>query len=1494
LDSDKAPIERDRRSVGLLLLTILASAAFSLFVVAQDFWVDDSFITFRYFRNLFEGAGLKYNAGDPVEGYTNFLWGVVAWSGMHLGHEPINFTQWVSVGAQAVTLLVVYRIGLLATGKPSRALLAPLLLAGQIGFLTYPMTGMETSFFSMLVTLAFYLFQTGEARTRAGSVALGFVLMALCMTRFDGFVLIGILAACPLLARRQWRGLLLPLGMFALAFVVYNAWRFSYYPTPLPNSFYAKISFSISRSLEGLDYVVQFFSDRQLTLLLALMPFAMRRSTAVGRYLGWVVFVQLAYVVTVGGDWMPHDRFILHVLPLLMLMTQQGAWQLWDAMAPKARAAGSVGVSLLLVLLVINAVPLYLGREFKELKGNHFRPPAARALGLALDRMLPEEMTVAIEWGGILPYYTHHDVLDTFGINDREIAQHEDLPRTKWGRFLGPYYLAGRAPDVIVPCAVAFNSKEEAIAAVQPGGESRYGYYMTMDGPEHGYSLKILRANNFAFYPLLVKRGRWIAADDVGSDPGQLSQAQRSGGVPYQLSLFWGGGEPANWLGQFALESDQGQLSSGWTWLTDHEENDSLIMGLGMAPADWALPKSAAPKGASGGVRWVAPTFGGLIRGKTNGEADGVCMSFTADPSTLLTVSLGATKVEWRLSELAEQPRTVAIDGFGNVVHAVAQRLDTRAALERDHHGARAHRASLHTHSRFSTNPTLHKSLFRGMAPFVGRAWWTDHNIGTRRVILGGDFEDQVVVDRYWEAHAEHAELLFAGSDAESRSGRGAYRLRARGEAGVDAGRAWIGVADSSAPSKSVTLIGSEPELRFSWKPSGNTIAFADVQFASGETIRYLSSRTGDFGPYRHIVLQSAADAWSDHVIDLAADYDALLNGRIEDSFVEVLLGVLCFPDESAEALFDGIELIAAEPSTLIQQQVETMAKSRFVRSHVGMEQSAWRNETGMGALVPHLTFLAPGDVSTLFPDVDRMLLPDERRAMVEEIQAAGGCVGTHHMQLNNHYEALIEGGGLGVDLFEIGGVWTKPPAYMNAAELRDRDAHRYPAKVIDEVYPLLVRWDRLTARGLFLTGYGAPDLNGSFDRPSQRSFNRWLTSILCEDDSEAGLLRALRSGRAVGSEWRTPALVTLDAGSGLSMGKLVVTDNERHSLRARVSEAPQGSRLSFVVGPLVRDRWDADVELGIAPVEVGDPVLLDEGESETVFEVDTTRACFVRAELRNPAGHLIAFGNPVCFLPYWPERWPFGRVAFDWQGVRLAGEDRLLLEAARVDTQGRLLLEGDVFGDTGELRLACDAQPKSVELGVGTSNWNDQLQQLVLTELPPGVFTVALTFAEPLDPGRTADPMALPDRKSVLAEIDVGDPASEATRQLSGWGPIVNLTGGGNGRRVLGIREAAFVLSLPVGETTWIAFDRAVLPPLDRAGLPDDGSDFLALDLLLDGTLIGSIGELESHVIEIPAMPSPTGTSEAERRFTLRASGIYPPMIDRILLYGGPGVVEF
>src|SRR3989304_2142112 len=53
------------------------------------FLTDDAYISFRYARNLARGAGLVFNpGGEPVEGYTNFLWVVLLAGVARLGPAP--------------------------------------------------------------------------------------------------------------------------------------------------------------------------------------------------------------------------------------------------------------------------------------------------------------------------------------------------------------------------------------------------------------------------------------------------------------------------------------------------------------------------------------------------------------------------------------------------------------------------------------------------------------------------------------------------------------------------------------------------------------------------------------------------------------------------------------------------------------------------------------------------------------------------------------------------------------------------------------------------------------------------------------------------------------------------------------------------------------------------------------------------------------------------------------------------------------------------------------------------------------------------------------------------------------------------------------------------------------------------------------------------------------------------------------------------------------
>ncbi|HET9492622.1 MAG TPA: hypothetical protein VFR15_00155, partial [Chloroflexia bacterium] len=78
---------RSRPALGLLL-----AAALAWLVVAGrvfgDWEMDDAYISYRYAWNMLQGNGLVYNPGELVEGYTNFLWTLLAAGAMWAAFQP--------------------------------------------------------------------------------------------------------------------------------------------------------------------------------------------------------------------------------------------------------------------------------------------------------------------------------------------------------------------------------------------------------------------------------------------------------------------------------------------------------------------------------------------------------------------------------------------------------------------------------------------------------------------------------------------------------------------------------------------------------------------------------------------------------------------------------------------------------------------------------------------------------------------------------------------------------------------------------------------------------------------------------------------------------------------------------------------------------------------------------------------------------------------------------------------------------------------------------------------------------------------------------------------------------------------------------------------------------------------------------------------------------------------------------------------------------------
>jgi hypothetical protein len=144
----------------------LALLAFGLVRAVALRWVcDDAFISIRYADNLVSGLGLVYNAGERVEGYTNFLWTVLLAAFMRTGVPAIASAHVLGILSY---LLLVLSMGHWARsrGRARGEAVFPLAAAVVLvsnDFHVWATGGLETMLFTSLAVLAIVLTRAARA-----------------------------------------------------------------------------------------------------------------------------------------------------------------------------------------------------------------------------------------------------------------------------------------------------------------------------------------------------------------------------------------------------------------------------------------------------------------------------------------------------------------------------------------------------------------------------------------------------------------------------------------------------------------------------------------------------------------------------------------------------------------------------------------------------------------------------------------------------------------------------------------------------------------------------------------------------------------------------------------------------------------------------------------------------------------------------------------------------------------------------------------------------------------------------------------------------------------------------------------------------------------------------------------------------------------------------------------------------------------------------------
>jgi arabinofuranosyltransferase len=332
------PVPRWAPAAALALISVLAIAW-----AWQLRWLsDDAFISFRYARNWADGHGLVFNVGEPVEGYTNFLWTALLagayWLGADIPATAVVLCLASHVGVLILTTRLARRLA--PEGRPVLVSLAAIALATSYLTATYATGGLETTFGALLVLAALERAHAGQP------LAAGALGIAATMAHPDHAIFYVALGAVLLYRRTRLRQLLLYAAPFFLVFVPYFLWRWSYYGLPMPNTYYTKSGGDSYFSQGGVYLVVSAVAAGLVGVLPLAVYGAVRRARDLRVQLAIVAIpLYLVYVAKIGGDFML-GRLLIPILPLYLVLAETGARVLIDERRWRWAAPALIAASL--------------------------------------------------------------------------------------------------------------------------------------------------------------------------------------------------------------------------------------------------------------------------------------------------------------------------------------------------------------------------------------------------------------------------------------------------------------------------------------------------------------------------------------------------------------------------------------------------------------------------------------------------------------------------------------------------------------------------------------------------------------------------------------------------------------------------------------------------------------------------------------------------------------------------------------------------------------------------------------------------------------------------------------------------------------------------------------------------------------------------------------------------------------------------------------------
>ena len=400
---------------------------------------DDTFIYMQYARNISDGHGFSFNAGEPSYGVTSPFWVIILTIPYFIGINAFWFSKILDLICAILAVIVFYRFSKMLFDKnPGNflPLLAASLFVLNIWFIRWSFTGMETNLAVFLMLLILFLYY------RKSYNICFFLLGLFFLIRPEVFVLFLIILLAVIIEKyksfkTEYKNIGLYIFLFALCAVPFLVFAELSFGTFLANTTLGKstLTLNINTITAQAAEIVKTLapsSGVEIILSLVFLIFVFKNKSF-RKYMVlilWPAGLLLLYVIT---DADIISRYFMIIIPVFTLLAVKTIEQM------KNRMAG--GVVLYILILVISLFSFY---RYVKPHTDNFSKGVEECLipiGEWFDNNTPEDTRILVNDVGAIGYYSNRYVIDAAALINRDLKLNREIMSTSLEERKNPYNL---------------------------------------------------------------------------------------------------------------------------------------------------------------------------------------------------------------------------------------------------------------------------------------------------------------------------------------------------------------------------------------------------------------------------------------------------------------------------------------------------------------------------------------------------------------------------------------------------------------------------------------------------------------------------------------------------------------------------------------------------------------------------------------------------------------------------------------------------------------------------------------------------------------------------------------------------------------------------------------------------------------------------------------------------------------------------------------------